>query len=93
MTSEEIAWRKAIADQVRRNCTPSSEAYSKGGDFLVYAVADWIENPPEWSIFVAPDKKYWAAGDPCGVCGSTETGWNPVEGGFCNSCGACDSDE
>jgi hypothetical protein len=37
-----------IAAKVRANCTPSSEAYSKGGDTLVYAVADWIENPPEW---------------------------------------------
>jgi hypothetical protein len=49
---EEQEWRKAIADQVRRNCTPSSEAYSKGGDFLIYAVADWIENPPEWSKLI-----------------------------------------
>lgn len=47
----EVEWRKAIADQVRRNCTPSSEAYTKGGDVLIYAVADWIENPPERSHF------------------------------------------
>lgn len=33
--SDEAAWRKAIADQVRANCTPSSEAYSKGGDVLM----------------------------------------------------------
>ena len=51
----EAAWRKAIADQVRRNCTPSSEAYTKGGHILIYAVADWIENPPEWSHFLPPD--------------------------------------
>jgi hypothetical protein len=50
----ERAWRKAIADQVRTNCTPPSEAYSKGGDVLIYAVADWIESPPEWSTFTAP---------------------------------------
>lgn len=50
----EAAWRKAIADQVRANCTPSSEAYRAGGDALVYAVAGWIENPPEWSTFTAP---------------------------------------
>ena len=50
----ESAWRKAIADQVRRNYTPSGEAYEKGGDALIYAVCDWIENPPEWSKFVAP---------------------------------------
>lgn len=54
MSRREVAWRKAIADQVRANCTPSSEAYSKGGDALVYAVADWIENPPEWSVFKEP---------------------------------------
>ena len=52
--SEQALWRKAIADQVRRNCTPSSEAYSKGGDSLIYAVCDWIENPPDWSVFVPP---------------------------------------
>jgi hypothetical protein len=50
----ETEWRKAIADQVRLNCTPPGEAYDKGGDALIYAVADWIENPPEWSKFVAP---------------------------------------
>lgn len=53
----EAAWRKAIADQVRRNCTPSSEAYSKGGDALIYAVCDWIENPPEWSRFETPRRQ------------------------------------
>jgi hypothetical protein len=40
--------RKEIAEQVRRHCTPSSDAYTKGGDTLIAAVADWIENPPEW---------------------------------------------
>jgi hypothetical protein len=35
----------------------------------------------------------WKPGDPCGVCGSRNTGWNAVEGGHCNGCGACDSDE
>lgn len=37
-----------IAQRVRSNCTPSAEAYRLGGDRLVYEVADWIENPPEW---------------------------------------------
>lgn len=54
MDDEERAWRKAIADQIRRNCTPSSEAYAKGGDYLVYGVADWIEDPPAWSRFETP---------------------------------------
>lgn len=54
LPSEEAAWRKAIADQVRRNCTPPNEAYEKGGDVMIYAVADWIENPPEWSKFTPP---------------------------------------
>lgn len=54
MQFREQAWRKAIADQVRRNCTPSSDAYARGGDFIVREVADWIENPPEWSAFEAP---------------------------------------
>jgi len=39
---------KQIADRVRKHCTPSVEAYRRGGDFLVEFVADWIENPPEW---------------------------------------------
>lgn len=54
MDENERAWRKAIADQARRNCTPSSEAYTAGGDTLIYAVLDWIENPPEWSKFETP---------------------------------------
>lgn len=37
-----------IAEAIRRHCTPSHEAYQRGGDFLIAAVADWIENPPEW---------------------------------------------
>lgn len=41
----------SVADAVRRSCTPSQEAYTAGGDRLVYAVADWIENPPEWVTF------------------------------------------
>lgn len=40
--------RTAIATQVRNNCTPSSEAYKAGGDTLIYAVADWIADPPIW---------------------------------------------
>jgi len=43
--------RALIASVVRRNCTPSGEAYAAGGDRLIYAVADWIENPPEWVTF------------------------------------------
>lgn len=54
MDDNERSWRKAIADQARRNCTPSSEAYAKGGDALIYAVLDWIENPPVWSEFKTP---------------------------------------
>ncbi|MHC9046792.1 hypothetical protein ACYX8G_19580 [Microbacterium saperdae] len=40
--------RQQIADQVRRHCTPPAAAYAKGGDTLVAAVADWIENPEAW---------------------------------------------
>lgn len=49
----ERMWHDAIAEQVRRHCTPSPEAYAAGGDTLIAAVADWIENPPEW--IAAPD--------------------------------------
>lgn len=55
MSDEETAWRKAIADQVRANCTPDWEAVKKGGDTLIQAVCDWIENPPEWSAFHTPE--------------------------------------
>lgn len=37
-----------IVTAVRQNCTPPNEAYSLGGDHLIAAVADWIENPPDW---------------------------------------------
>jgi hypothetical protein len=39
---------ESIVASVRANCTPSSEAYKAGGDHLIGAVANWIENPPEW---------------------------------------------
>ena len=51
----DLAWQKVaprvaelIVHKIRMHCTPSAEAYEKGGDFLVQAVADWIENPPDW---------------------------------------------
>lgn len=57
--STETEWRKAIADQIRRNCTLPSpapgEPYPRDAD--VRAVADWIENPPEWSAFEVPGSK------------------------------------
>lgn len=37
-----------IVAAIRARCTPPHEAYTKGGDVLIAAVADWIENPPEW---------------------------------------------
>lgn len=39
---------KTVADAIRRNCTPDWDAYQSGGDALIAAVADWVENPPEW---------------------------------------------
>ena len=67
-TMTEAEWRKVIADQVRRNCTPSTEAYQAGGDKLIYAVADWIENPPEWSVLLPAKndevKEEWAKLNP-----------------------------
>lgn len=38
-------------------------------------------------------RREWQAGDPCNVCGSTNTGEDIVEGGFCNDCGSSDADE
>lgn len=38
----------AIAISVNNNCTPSSEAYTRGGDALIVAVAEWIGSPPEF---------------------------------------------
>lgn len=43
-----------VAGMIRRNCTPSPEAYQRGGDALIYAVADWVENPPEWVLALSP---------------------------------------
>jgi transcriptional regulator with XRE-family HTH domain len=49
--SEEF-WRKEIAAQVRRNCTITpTPGHPYPRDETIAAVADWIENPPEW---VAP---------------------------------------
>lgn len=48
LLAETTSARSEIAEQVRRHCTPSSEAYTRGGDFMIRAVADWIENPPGW---------------------------------------------
>jgi hypothetical protein len=45
-TAAEVA--ATIVARVRDNCTPSHEAYTAGGDHLIIAVAEWIENPPEW---------------------------------------------
>jgi hypothetical protein len=39
------------------------------------------------------DPTAWKAGDPCAMCGSSDTGEDTVRGGFCNTCGAADSDE
>ena len=50
-----------VAGMIRRNCTPSTEAYQRGGDALIYAVADWVENPPEWVLAAQPTRP--AAGD------------------------------
>lgn len=35
----------------------------------------------------------WKAGDPCGVCGSRDTGMDIATGGFCRTCKASDDDE
>jgi hypothetical protein len=51
VAADEAQWRKAIADQVRANCTLDWATMQKGGDAIVYGVCDWIENPPEWSQF------------------------------------------
>ena len=41
--------RNQIAKAVREHCTiTDDEAMKRGGDYLIAAVADWIENPPEW---------------------------------------------
>lgn len=47
MTIIEDRWRKAIARQVRQDCTLAERA-------VVSAVADWIERPPERSTFYPP---------------------------------------
>jgi len=39
---------ESIVTSIRASCTVPSEVAVKGGDLIVYAVADWVENPPEW---------------------------------------------
>jgi hypothetical protein len=52
-----------IAEKIRASCTVPSEVAISGGDAIVYAVADWIENPPEWAkapwstVFPAPTEE------------------------------------
>ena len=48
LSEHDAALVSGITMRVRQNCTPSREAYERGGDFLVEAVADWIDDPPEW---------------------------------------------
>lgn len=45
-TAAEVA--ATIVARVRANCTLDWDIVQKGGDHIVYGVADWIENPPEW---------------------------------------------
>jgi hypothetical protein len=61
---------KAIVSKIRAHCTPSSEAYEKGGDHLILAVADWIENPPEWVhapwvVAATPEPDEWCMDEKC----------------------------
>lgn len=39
---------KTIVADIRAHCTLDYELVLKGGDAVIYAVADWIDNPPEW---------------------------------------------
>lgn len=48
--------REVIALQVRRHCTLTLPDGSVPSDATIQAVADWIENPPEWvPTYVSPD--------------------------------------
>jgi len=51
----ERAFRAEMASKIRAHCTPSTEAYERGGDYIVSEVADWVENPPEWVAFDTPE--------------------------------------
>lgn len=42
------AERELVATQIRRNCTIDWEISKAGGDALIYAVADWVRDTPEW---------------------------------------------
>lgn len=39
---------ESIVANIHANCTVPSEVLNKGSDALIHAVADWVENPPEW---------------------------------------------
>ncbi len=47
-----------------------------------------VSDMPTWQM---PNK--WKPGDPCGVCGGTDTGMDTEVGAFCRRCGATDADE
>lgn len=46
------------------------------------------EDEPTWLM-----PNGWKAGDPCGNCGSRDTGQNSWLGAFCRSCNCTDADE
>lgn len=41
----------------------------------------------------ATHESNWEPGDPCHVCGSTQTWWTVDDGACCGNCGATDADE
>lgn len=53
----------------------------------------YVQPPYDPDLDDIPDDEEWNPGDPCAACGSTDTGWDIVDGAVCNSCGRTDADE
>jgi len=65
IVSESETERAQIADQVRRYCTLDTDVVQefvqqKSADRIILAVADWIENTPEWVPGVPVSQVQWA---------------------------------
>ncbi len=60
----------------------------RGGRGVLESVARNVQ-----TVVEPVETKAWVPGDPCGVCGSRNTWWDPADGGVCGDCGATDADE
>lgn len=58
-----------------------------------YAAKETVMKAIDAVLDVLDGGQGWRPGDPCGSCGSTDTGMDPADGAHCRSCGRSDGDE